>query len=141
MKLVVDTNVIISGALWEGPSAKLLAAILTGQAQMFISDALLREIQEVLRRPRFAERLTGCGETPETIVTGLRAACFETTTSAITAPKELRDADVDVLACAVAAGADAIVSGDQDLLVLGSYEGIAIITAREPLRRLGVDVQ
>jgi len=141
VKLVIDSNVIISGALWEGPSAKLLSAILDGKAQMFVSDALLREIQEVLGRPRFAERLTASGETPETIVTGLRAASFETIPIAMTAPKELRDADdAHVLACAVAAGADAVVSGDQDLLILRSHEGIAIITPREALRRLGLDV-
>jgi predicted nucleic acid-binding protein len=48
----------------------------------------------------------------------------------------LRDADdVHVLACAVSAGADAIVTGDSDLLALGEFAGIPIIRAAEALSR------
>ena len=47
--------------------------------------------------------------------------------------------DDQVLAAAVAAGADLIASGDRrDLLPLGSYQGIPIVTAREALDRIGV---
>lgn len=50
-----------------------------------------------------------------------------------------RDPDDDeVLACAVAVKADFIVSGDKDLLVLQSYEGIPILTVMQALQRLGV---
>ena len=49
-----------------------------------------------------------------------------------------RDPDDDsVIAAAVAAQAAWIVTGDQDLLVLGSYEGIAIITPAQALQALG----
>jgi predicted nucleic acid-binding protein len=55
-------------------------------------------------------------------------------------PPELRDPkDLPVLACAAAAHADAIVSGDNDLLTLGFFEGMPIINAREALRRLGLE--
>ena len=48
-----------------------------------------------------------------------------------------RDPDDDaVLALALQAQADVIVSGDQDLLVLGSFEGISILTARQALERM-----
>jgi uncharacterized protein len=47
------------------------------------------------------------------------------------------ETDDVVLATAVAAEADAIVTGDQDLLVLGSYEGIDIVSPRSFLERLG----
>jgi predicted nucleic acid-binding protein len=48
-----------------------------------------------------------------------------------------RDADGDaVLATAVAAGAAVIVTGDQDLLVIGRYNGIDIVSPREFLSRL-----
>jgi len=54
-------------------------------------------------------------------------------------PAELRDPDdAHALACAVAAQADAIVTGDKDLLVLGTFEGIPIIRAAEALKRLGL---
>jgi predicted nucleic acid-binding protein len=49
-------------------------------------------------------------------------------------PEDL--ADERVLACAVEAGADGIVSGDRHLLSLGAYRGISIVTAREFLERL-----
>ena len=49
-----------------------------------------------------------------------------------------RDPDDDrVLACAIAAGADVIVSGDQDLLVLTEFQGIPILTATQTLERIG----
>ena len=50
-----------------------------------------------------------------------------------------RDPDDDaVLACALAAGADLVVSGDDDLLVLKQYQGIPILAARQALERLAV---
>jgi putative PIN family toxin of toxin-antitoxin system len=49
-----------------------------------------------------------------------------------------RDPDDDaVLACAIAAKADASVTGDKDLLVLSRYAGIPILTAREALGLIG----
>ena len=55
-------------------------------------------------------------------------------------PRVVRDPDGDhVLACALAAKAELIVSGDQDLLVLHEYQGIPILPAAEALRRLEPD--
>jgi len=57
-------------------------------------------------------------------------------------PTALRDPkDMPVLAWAVAARADAIVSGDKDLLSMKSFEGIPIITVREALLQLGLAVE
>ena len=139
MKLVVDTNTLISGSLWQGPPARLLSAALAGQAQVFLSLPLLLELQETLQHPKFARRLAGRGETAETLAIRFRAACHEATPARITSPAALRDPDdAHVLACAVAAEADAIVTGDNDLLALGSFEGIPIIKAAEALKLLGL---
>ena len=139
MKLVVDTNTLISGSLWQGPPARLLSAALGGQAQLFLSIPRLLELQETLQHPKFAQRLAGRGETAATLAAGFRAAGHEATPARITPPAGLRDPDdVHVLACAVAAEADAIVTGDNDLLALGSFEGIPIIKAAEALKRLGL---
>ena len=57
-------------------------------------------------------------------------------------PAELRDPDdVHVLACAAAAEADAIVTGDKDLLSLKSFAGIPILTVREVLEKLSIPVE
>jgi putative PIN family toxin of toxin-antitoxin system len=139
VKLVVDTNILISGSLWGGPPARLVSAGLAGQLQMFLSLPLLLELRETLQRPRFAPRLVSRGETPETLAQRFRAACHEAAPARIVPPAELRDPDdVHVLACAVGAEVDAIVTGDKDLLMLKSFEGIPIIDAAEALKRLGL---
>ena len=103
MKLVVDTNIIISGALWNGPPARLIAAALGGKAQMFLSLPLLLELREALQHPKLAHRLAAKGETPETLMVRFRAACHEAVPARIVPPAELRDPDdVHVLACAMA---------------------------------------
>ena len=54
-------------------------------------------------------------------------------------PAALRDPDdVHVLACALAAGVDAIVSGDDDLISMKVFEGIPILTARQALEKIGI---
>lgn len=139
MKLVIDTNILISGSLWEGPPARLVSAALAGQTQIFLSLPMLLELRETLQRPRFAPRLASRGETPETLAARFRAACHEGVPARIVPPAELRDPDdVHVLACAVGAEADAVVTGDKDLLTLKSFQGIPIIDAAEALKRLGL---
>ena len=139
MRLVIDTNTIISGSLWQGPPARLISAALGGQAQMFLSLPMLLELQETLQLPKFAQRLAGQGETPVSMAARFRAACHEAVPARIVPPAELRDPDdVHVLASAVSAEADAIVTGDKDLLTLGSFAGIPIIDASEALKRLGL---
>lgn len=137
VKTVIDTNTLISGFLWPGKPAQLVMAALSGQARVFTSTELLLEFQEVLQRPKFAARLAAGGETPAGIIEKFRKASLVIIPARIPLPKNLRDADdFHVLACAVAAGADAIISGDNDLLVLRSFEGIPIINAAEALERL-----
>ena len=106
---------------------------------MFLSLSVLLELRETLQRPRFAQRLAGRGETPETIQARFRAACNEAIPAQVMPPPELRDPDdLHVLACAVGASADAVATGDEDLLTLKVFEGIPIINAGEALKRFGL---
>jgi putative PIN family toxin of toxin-antitoxin system len=73
VRLVVDTNTIISGSLWQGPPARLISAALGGQARMFLSFPMLLELRETLQRPKFAARLAGRGETAESLTELFRA--------------------------------------------------------------------
>jgi len=142
VRLVVDTNTVVSGSLWPGPPARLISAALGGQARMFCSLPMLLELQETLQRPKFSARLAGRGQTAESLTELFRAVCHETTPAPIAIPDGLRDPDdLHVLACAVAAGADAIVTGDQDLLALKSFHGIPIIQVREALEKLGLTTE
>lgn len=137
MRLVIDRNLWLSGLLWDGTPARLLDAALTGQAEVFTSPRLLDELQTVLKSPKFAHRLASCGQTPASVVARVRRCCCITEPAAIAPPTELRNpADVIVLACAVSAGADMIVTGDRDLLVLRSFRRIPILTATAALHRL-----
>lgn len=139
VKLVVDTNTLISGSLWQGPPARLISAALAGQAQMFLSLPMLLELQETFQHPKFSQRLAARGETAVSLAARFRAACQEAVPVRVVPPPELRDADdSQVLACAVAAQADAIVTGDKDLLALQSFAGIPIMNATDALKRLGL---
>jgi predicted nucleic acid-binding protein len=46
VKLVIDTNTLISGALWQGPAARLLSEAFAGRAQIFLSLSMLLEFRE-----------------------------------------------------------------------------------------------
>lgn len=101
------------------------------------SETLLAELLEVLSREKFAARLQAAGLTPAGIVDDLRKLAV--IVSPPTVPRVIvNDPDDDhVLAYALAAGADLIVSGDRrDLLPLASYQGIEIATARAAIERI-----
>ena len=137
VKIVADTNTLVSGFLWAGPSAQLVTAAMTGRVRLCSSTALLLELEEVLQRPKFAARLLARGETPAGIVERYRQASIKIIPREMIPPESLRDADdLHVLGCAVAAHADAVVSGEEDLLVLRSFANIPFLTAAEILERL-----
>ena len=139
MKVVADTNTLVSGFLWDGLPARLLDAGLTGSFGLYTSAELLSELDETLRAPKFAERLTVRGHTAASLVRAFGFSCHEVESPPRAAAPELRDSDdLHVLSCAAAVPVDLIVSGDKDLLVLNSFRGIPIVTARKALEILGL---
>lgn len=108
--------------------------------QLLLSEALLAELAEVLRREKFAARLALQGITAQTALSIVQTVARIVLAANIPVPASLRDPDdVHVLACAVGAAADTIVTGDRDLLALGDCEGIPIIEVGQALRELGLD--
>jgi putative PIN family toxin of toxin-antitoxin system len=136
MRLVLDTNVVVSALLWHGPPRQLLDAASAGRATLFTTPALLEELQDVLSRPRFASRLAAAGVTAEALVLGYAALAALVQPANIGAVIEADPDDDAVLACAVAAPAEAVASGDLHLLQLGQFQGIPILPPSQALASL-----
>ncbi len=136
MRLVADTNTIISGLLWSGPPARLIDAAIERRITLFSSLPLLVELESVLARDKFKRQIAKRGVSVEELFEGY-TALVEIVTPVTIAPVIARDPDDDiVLATAIAAKADFIVSGDAHLLDLKGHAGIEILTATEALERI-----
>jgi uncharacterized protein len=137
-RTVPDTNIIISGLLWRGNPRRILDAARDGIIELFTSPVLLEELEDVLAREKFLARLTAANVTVQDLVTGYSALATVIEAEAIE-PVILVDPDDDaVLACALAADAEVIVSGDSDLLDLKKHKDIGILTATEFLVELAL---
>jgi putative PIN family toxin of toxin-antitoxin system len=136
VRVVLDSNIVVSALLWGGKPYALIAAAAEERIELYSSPALLEELADVLGRAKFAARLTQAQRTVAQLIKQYRGLVEVVKVESI-APAVLADpADDQVLACAIAAQANLIVSGDSDLQRLGSYQGIAIVSAAECLRRL-----
>ena len=136
VRIVLDTNTIISGLLSPGGLPRqLLDKARSQQFDLCSSTVLMAELLDVLSREKFASRLVQAGIFPLDIVRDLRrlsSICIPTNVPRVIA----NDPDDDhVLACAVMAQADLIISGDKHLLGLGGqYQGIRILNAAEAMQ-------
>lgn len=136
MRVVLDTNVVASALLWGGTPERLIEFAGDGGLECFTSEELLAELSGILGRAKFAQKLSQKNLSAAEIVSRY-GEIAEIVKAAPIDEASLRDPDdAAVLACALAARAEAIVSGDGDLHALGSYQGIPILTAAECLRRV-----
>ena len=136
VRLVLDTNTIVSGLLWNTSPSRLIGAALQGQIELFTSRALTLELEDVLPRRKLARRVAASGLSIEQLAARY-ALLAQVVVAADIRAIVLADPDDDhVLACALAAQADLIVSGDAHLLNLKSYQGIPIVGAVEALERI-----
>jgi uncharacterized protein len=137
VRLVLDTNTALSGLLWGGTPGRLIDAAQAGSLELASSAALLAELHGVLLREMFAKQLSSRGLTVGDVFGGY-AALVVIVTPAVIAPTIARDpSDDHVLAAALAAQANLIVSGDAHLLDLKSYQGMTIVTAAIALECIG----
>ena len=135
-RLVVDTNVLVSAFLWQGTPGRVIELAGEKVVQLFTSRALLDELAATLAKKKLAKYVAATGLSAQQMLAGYKRIATTVTARQLD-ERVSRDADDDaVLACALAARADLVVSGDDDLLVLGSFNGIAIVTAREAVNRL-----
>ncbi len=137
MRAVLDTNVLLSGLLWRGPSYGLLEQVRNGAVTFLSSPELLAELAEVLARPKFDAVLSRSNSSREHMLVQVRMLAEVIDPPPLAQPV-CRDPDDDaVLALARAAQADVIVSGDDDLLSLTSFDSIPILNPAQALARVG----
>ena len=129
--------IALSGLLWpKGPPGRLLDAAEAHHIALASSVPLLAELQGVLTRPKFAGQLAKHNLVPSDLFDGY-ATLIICVSPASTPHIIERDRDDDhVLACALAASATYIVSGDHHLLDLHSHHDIPIITPAAAVARL-----
>lgn len=119
----MDTNVLVSALFWDGNERRVLRRCLEGDRQLVISPFILAELQDVLEA-KFDVPDEKLGTYVRTLL--VRADLVRPD---IDVEATGDSADDRVLACALVGGADALVTGDQELLALGSWKGIRICSA------------
>ena len=136
MRVVLDTNVLLSGLLWHGVPHTLIERVREGTLALVSSPVLLAELAEVIARPQFETILARSNTSRERSLAELRELADVIEPPPLAEPV-CRDPDDDaVLALAIAATVDLIVSGDRDLLDLQRFQDIAIVTPAEALHRI-----
>ena len=126
MRIVLDTNVFISGVFFSGPPYEILKAWIDNRIQILISSEILQEYQRV--GEELSNRYTEIEITPI-------LKSFSQNAISISAPRLAHPVCVDpeddkFLDCAVAGNAEIIISGDRHLLYINDFLGIKFVKPR-----------
>jgi len=133
MRVVLDTNTLVSALLFHGTASRLIPLWQSGRMTLLISGPILEEYLRVLAFPKF--RVT------DQEIRGLIEEEVLPFVETVKPPRRLlhpcRDPeDAKFLECAVAGRARYLVTGDQDLRVLGTYRRVSILTVGEFLETI-----
>ena len=134
LKVVFDTNVLISAWFWEGNESRFMECVEEGVIEGYSSTQLFEELRRTLRYPRFSLS----EEEVESVCS------YYLLLLKVVRPRQainimLEDPEDDrVLECAVEVRADYIVSGDHHLLNLSQFRGRKIVGAVELLKILSI---
>ena len=129
MKLVVDTNVMISGLLWRGPPNRILKWARDGRVVSIACELTIKELKRIIHYKRFAKRLSVLKITPpEVIAYTMNLVTF--VPDPLNIPQVITEDPFDNIFLALASDnkAHLIVSGDHHLLDLKEYNSIQILT-------------
>ena len=135
MRVVVDTNVAVSGLLWPGPPNQILKWARERILEIVACEQTTDELRRVLQYKRFAQRLSTLETNgAEVFAYFLNLVFFVPAPERI--PQEIVEDPFDNFFLALAAyhSARLIISGDRHLLALGEYEDIQIVTPSEACR-------
>ncbi len=134
MKVVLDTNVLLSALHFGGTPRAVLEKAIRGEVKLYLSDPILAELLAVLQRPKFCYP----EEALQAIQTELTTIGYMVRPSMTIKKINADPSDNKILECALEAGADYIVSGDAHLLNLQEYKTIRIVT---PAQFLQIDIE
>jgi putative PIN family toxin of toxin-antitoxin system len=132
MRVVVDTNVALSGLLWHGPPNRILKWAREGVLEILACEEIAAELRRALEYKRFAKRLSAIEASPaEVFAYFMNLTLFVPTPESI--PEQVLEDPFDnlFLALAYANKASLIISGDSHLLELKEYNHIQIVTPSE----------
>jgi putative PIN family toxin of toxin-antitoxin system len=132
MRVVADTNVLISGTFWKGNESRLLKLCKVGEVTNVISPEIVKEFEYVVSRSKFG--LTK-GEVNNALELVISLSVLVHPKTKIDVVSEDPD-DNRILECAIDGDAGYIVSGDSHLTKLREYLGIKILNASEFLKLL-----
>lgn len=134
-RVVIDTNVLIAALISPaGTARRAFDAVLDREIDVLLSEAVFDELASRLEKPKF-DRYRDAEMWDRFLSELVELATWYADTG--DAAGVSRDADDDkFLALAVVGRADAVISGDHDLLDLGSYEGIPILAPTQFLQGL-----
>jgi putative PIN family toxin of toxin-antitoxin system len=136
VRVVLDTNVVVSGLLWRAAPRRVLDAARDKRITLYTSSVLLDELDDVLSRQHLASVIAANLASPKFLMQRY-AMLAQLVVPAHIGRVVVKDIDDDaVIACALAAQADLIVSGDAHLLNLKHHQGTRIIDAAEAMRAL-----
>jgi uncharacterized protein len=128
IRVVFDTNIIISGRLWSGAPRQALKLADEGQIKSLISETMIDEFQEVINRPKFIKRLEIIGKSAdEIVIEHLKSAEIVEVMSVDPVVKSDPD-DNHIIACAMTGNADYVVTGDPHLLSLNNFDRVPIVS-------------
>ena len=134
LSLVLDTNIVLSGLIWQGPPFELMRLASGGWVEFFTSALMLYELQDVLGRDKWRSRLDAIGKTPDELIHKYLMSTSLVEPGRIIFSPLLDLSDNKLLSTAVAAQADAIVTRDKNVLSISSYGNIPILNEVQALR-------
>ena len=135
MRIVIDSNVALSGLLWGGPPNQILKWVRDGAIRILVCDKTVDELKRALQYSKFSNRLSVLQTSPQKATAYfLNLVTFVTDPESVPSIIKADPFDNLFLALASENGATLIVSGDRHLLEVKSFSNVQIVTPSEGLQ-------
>lgn len=133
MRVVLDTNVLMSGIFFSGPPARIVQKFAAGELNLALSEEIIEEYYRV--GEELADRYPGVDPVPLVDVVVTYGRIYQVAEL----PRQVCDDPDDdkFLACALACGGRLVISGDRALLRASGYREVIVVCPRDFLKELG----